>query len=224
MESNPSPFHVKDCALLAIATGLRAFTLEEFRETLRDLPIDSVYYHFWGGLLQPRFEEREFNNDFAAWARHGLHDGKLAERLAVLDPRGYPELEPLRQELIELVDERLDEDAWLHWVRATQPFEFMRAQIVVFHTGRRVTTPKELAAIIPALAVGSIFYHFVDARRRVPEAGDDFRAWLAPFGEAGRRLRERLAAIDPYFVPLSVLREQLATVCSEALGGTDAAR
>ena len=73
--SHDGPFAIKDCALIAIATGERALTLKELHDTLLEIDHGSIYYHMWGGLLEPRFEEREFNNDFAAWARHGLHDG-----------------------------------------------------------------------------------------------------------------------------------------------------
>ena len=49
------PFIVKDCALIAIATGIRAQNLRELRDRLRDIDLNCVYYHFWGGLLRPRF-------------------------------------------------------------------------------------------------------------------------------------------------------------------------
>ncbi len=61
------PFVLKDCALIAIGTGRKAHTLTELRDQIRDVTIESIYHHFWGGLLGARFEEREFNNDFAVW-------------------------------------------------------------------------------------------------------------------------------------------------------------
>ncbi|HSG26894.1 MAG TPA: DUF5752 family protein, partial [Candidatus Krumholzibacterium sp.] len=74
------PFEIRDCALAAVATGLSAENLKELRSVIRDVDQGSLYYHFWGGLLRPRFDDPEFNNDFAAWARHALHDKVLAER------------------------------------------------------------------------------------------------------------------------------------------------
>jgi hypothetical protein len=49
-----SPFCVKDCALIAIATGTRAQNLPELTERLREVEANSIFYHFWGGLLRPR--------------------------------------------------------------------------------------------------------------------------------------------------------------------------
>lgn len=214
-------FAVKDCALIAIATGRRAATLRELRDTLQQITTDSIYYHFWGSLLISRFEEREYNNDFAAWARHGLHDACLAERLAVVDPTLFDSLDLLRQELIDLIDERLDESEYLPWVRASQSFEFIRAQIVVFDTRKRIATPRELADLMPHLSPSSVFYHFIDARRRAPDRVDDFRPWLAHFQGACHDLSERLANIDPYFGSLTDLRAQLVAVFQHCLAGAE---
>ncbi|MGD2056142.1 MAG: DUF5752 family protein [Gammaproteobacteria bacterium] len=212
-------FAVKDCALIAIATGRRAYTLTELRDSLEQVSADSIYFHFWGGLLEPRFEEREYNNDFAAWARHGLHDGVLAERLAMLDPTRFDDLEELRQTLLDLVDTRLDESEYLPWVRTTRRFELLRSQIVVFDTGCRLQQPAELAQLIGELSTSSVFYHFIDARRRQPDQRDDFQVWLSGFGGRYAVLCEQLAGVDPWFESLSELRQQLAQLFRQILPG-----
>ncbi|MCF8055957.1 MAG: DUF5752 family protein [Desulfocapsa sp.] len=205
-------FGIKDCALIAIATSKRAFNLKELRVTLEQISLDSVYYHFWGGLLQPRFEEREYNNDFAAWAWHGLHDAPLAERLAVVDPRLFSNLEDLRQELLEIVEERMDEKESISYILATSRFEFIRSQIVIFDTLKRATKPEELSACMPNLSTGSIFYHFIDARRRLENHNDDFSQWLTSYGDHYQDLCQQLGAIDPYFGTLGQIKNQLTDV------------
>ncbi|MBK1691752.1 DUF5752 family protein [Ectothiorhodospira mobilis] len=218
----PAEFAVRDCALIALSTGRRAYGLRELREQLQEVEVNSIYHHFWGGLIQARFEEREFNNDFAAWVRHTLHDAPLAERLAVLDPTDFPDLEELRMELLDLMDQRLDESEALHWMRADRPFEFIRSQIVTFDTRHRITSPQALAVLMPHLSTGSIFYHFIDARRRAPGQVDDFRAWLEPFGEEAAGMRQALAEVEPYFASLGEIRQRLAEAARQALGGTAA--
>jgi hypothetical protein len=210
--SDPGVFMLKDCALIAIATGKKVLMLRELLDRLHSIDHDSIYFHFWGGLLQPRFEEREYNNDFAAWVRHGLHDLVLAERLAVVDPTDYPDLEHLRQELIDLIEARLDESSILPWMPATRQFEFIRSQIVVFDTHNCVETPEVLAELMPTLSTTSLFYHFIDGRRRSSDHSDDFSTWLGGFEGRYDELRGRLATIDPYFSSLTELREQLVDV------------
>jgi hypothetical protein len=219
-EQQPAAFAVKDCALAAIATGKRAQNLRELRDHLAGIHLGCIYYHFWGVLLRPHFDDPEYNNDFASWARHALHDARLAERLGVIDPADYPELEVLRQELIEIVEERIDESDYQTWARPDQQFHFVSAQTVSFDTGRRLSQPSELAAAIPQLSLGSIFYHVVDARRREPHGLDDFRAWLTQFGDTYDELRTRLAEVDPYFISIATLRQQLAQLFREYFGAT----
>ncbi|MFO7593619.1 MAG: DUF5752 family protein [Pseudomonadota bacterium] len=213
-------FAIKDCALIALATGRRAASLTEMREILLDINPGSIYYHFWGGLIQPRFEEREYNNDFAGFVRHGLHDSVLAERLAMVLPSEHDGMEALRREVIELIDERLDEADYLLWVRSVAPLEFIRSQIVVFDTGKRVSRPEQLAEEIPNLSTNSIFYHFVDAQQRLSEGTDDFRFWINGFGETYQELVARLQELDPYFMSLSELRSQLSDLFADYFGVT----
>lgn len=210
-ETRPS-FLVKDCALVALATGRKARLLQELRDELRHINSASIYHHFWGGMLQPRFDEREYNNDFAAWARHSMHDPVLAERLAALSPGGFADLEGLRRELIDLIDARLDEAEQLAWPTGSEPFEFLRSQIVVFDANRQLQRPEELVDLRETFSPGSVFYHFIDARRRTADRADDFSDWLAAWGEEFTPLRARLTTIDPYFGSLGELREQLGRV------------
>ena len=101
-----APFEVKDCALIALATGRRAQNIRELKEILRSIDADSVYYHFWGTLLRPRFDNPQYHNDFAIWIAHQLHDKVLAERLALLDPTDFDSVDQLRGEIIEILEER----------------------------------------------------------------------------------------------------------------------
>lgn len=213
-------FAVKDCALIAIATGKKAVTLRELHDRLLIINPDSIYMHFWGNLLEPRFEQREYNNDFAAWARRGLHDDALAERLAVIDPTQFNAMEELRQELIDIIEERLDESEYLHWVIATTPFEFIRSQIVVFDTEYRVQRPEDMMELLPHLSPSSVFFHFIDAKRRSPSGLDDFRTWLASFNGQYDALANDLANVDPYFETLTTMRQQITDIfCQHCRGG-----
>jgi len=213
MTQNPglkvSPFEIKDCALIAIATGKKAQNLRELKEQLSTIATDSLYYHFWGSLLRPRFDDPVYHNDFAIWAAQHLHDEILAERLAVIDPKEFGTIDDLRFELIETIEERLDEVDYPLWSRRDRQFEFIRSQIVIFNTRQKVAKPGEFKKLFPTLSSGSIFYHFVDARRRTPRGIDDFQNWIYNFGQKYHPLCEKISQIDPYFSSLIMLRDQL---------------
>ncbi len=209
------PFAVKDCALIAVANGERAHNLRELRDRLETTRSGCIYYHFWGGLLRPNFDDLEYQNDFAVWSYHGLHDRFLAERLALVDPTDFDDMEDLRRELIEIIEERLDENELVPWAAAQQQFHFIRSQIVVFDTRMRINRPEELKEQIPQLTVSSVFYHFVDARRRTASRNDDFSEWLKGFGNSYEQLLKQIAALDPYFKSLTELRAQLGEIFEE---------
>jgi hypothetical protein len=65
------------------------------------------------------------------------------------------------------------------------------------------------------MSVGSIFYHFIDSRRRTAENKNDFSVWLASFGDKYQALIEDLDNIDPYFTTLTELRKEITEVFIE---------
>ena len=207
------PFAVKDCALITIATGIKVQNLKEFAAVLKDVPTGSIYHHFWGRLLRALFDEPEYNNDFASWASHGLHDKQLAEQLSMVIPTDYKDLEGLRQEMVEVVEQRLDESEFVPWAKADQQFHFLKSQIVVFDTGIRYDHPAELVPQISKLSTGSIYYHFIDARNRTDERYDDFSSWLNGFdGDEFEELTRNLCGMDPYFSSLKEIRLSVSII------------
>ena len=214
-EKTIDPFYIKDCALIAIATGKRAQNLRELREHLREIEPGSIYYHFWGGLLRPRFDDTEYHNDFAIWVARSLHNKSLAERLGVIDPVAFESIEDLRNELMEIIDESLDETEFPQWTKRDDQFEFIRSQIVVFDTAISVSRPEGLLDIIRNISVGSVFYHFIDARHRNENSLDDFQNWLSGCGDDYAPLCQKIREKNSYFSPLRELKRDLEEVFSE---------
>jgi hypothetical protein len=207
-----SPFFIKDCALIAIATGKRAQNLRELTERIREVEANSVFYHFWGGLLRPRFDNPEYHNDFAIWVAESLHNKVLAEKLAAIDPSAFENIEDLRNEVIETLEEALDDAEYPLWAKKDSLFDFIRCRLVIFDTKMKVIAPENFLPLLPNLSLGSIFFHFIDGRRRNRNSLDDFRNWITSFGAPYEELVRRIGEICPYFTPLNKLREQLTEV------------
>ena len=201
-------FAFKDCALAAIGTARRAKDLRELRDQIQAAHPGCIYYHFWGILMRPQFENPEYINDFAEWTSRALHDKVLAERLGVIDPADSPDIEDLRKELVEVIEQRLDELEVVPWSRPDAQFHFTRAQLLVLDTRQALDHPSQMAAALEKASIGTIFYHFVDGRQRHEDNIDDFRAWLSIFGDEFDELSYRIAQINPYFSSLTYLRTQ----------------
>lgn len=211
-------FAIKDCALAAIATGRRAQNLKELRDEIETIDPACLIYHFWAGLLRPIFDDPRFNNGFARWVFQSLHNQPLAERLSVIDPTDFDTLDGLRREIVDVIEDELEQSEILPWTSREQQFFFIRSQIVVFSTKREIHDPSELRDAVAAMTASSVFYHFIDARRRTPNSVDDFSTWLTDLqDEKYASLCTRLAGVDPYFKTLLEIREELLEVFDEYL-------
>ena len=158
--ANREPFSIKDCALVTIATGQKGPKSKRNEKPFAYHGLGSIYHHFWGGLLRPRFDEPEYNNDFAEWVHHALQDNILAERLSVIDPDPFVNLESLRQELLEVINQRLDEIETINWAKSDMEFHFVRAKMVVFDTRGKIAEPEELVEAVPNMSRGQHILSF----------------------------------------------------------------
>ena len=209
-KNNIQPFKVKDCALISQMGGVdSAINLRELKDRILTCPIESLFYHFCETHIRPAFDDPEFSNDLAVWASRDLRDRVLAERLGILNPYRFESLEKLREAVLEIIDERLSEVDMIPWVRRSEDFRFMRAVTAVFSTRRKLKTPQALIKAIPRMTDSTIYYHFIEARRRRPTKIDDFSDWLGQFGKETEDLIRALAEIDFYCLTRSGLRQAL---------------
>ncbi len=216
------PFKLMDCALITLATGKRAMNLRELRDRVAEIEESSLYYHFFENIMRPSFDDPEFRNDFALWSKRGLHDTKLAEKLGMIDPLMCCDLDDLRQRLLDVIEDHLYERDYVPWAKPDREFHFLRSNVVVFDTGRRFEDPASLLGSINDLSTGSIYYHFIDARRRDPVGEDDFSSWLSQWGGKTKFLRDRLSEVDYYVWTLYELRDHLSRIFGEHVNGGEA--
>ncbi len=87
-----------------IETGFEARNLTELYTAIKEVPIRSIYFHIAQARLL--FSKRE--NDFSLWLREELHEDELANDISKLDPYTWT-LERLRNRLVKMLEERLDE-------------------------------------------------------------------------------------------------------------------
>lgn len=211
------PFVIRDCALLVRMSGLApAATLRELRQRVAACSDHVLYHHFNETPLRPGFDDPFYRNDFAVWASLRLRDAPLAERLGVIDPYRARGAEELRAAVLEVLDDRLAEVEVVPSAPRGQEFFFMEAVTVSFDTGGRIQGPRELAGAVAGMTTGSVYYHFLEARRRTDGGTDDFSAWLRPEAAANAALLRALAGVEISFLSLVHLREKVATALGAA--------
>ncbi len=208
-------FQAKDCALITRMGGVpTAVNLRELRERVAVCPDESLFHHFCETALRPTFDDPEFRNDFAVWASRHLRDRVLSERLGILNPYAFTDLAELREVLLETLDLHLAEVGYLAHAPVGEDFRFMRAVTITFDTDIHLERPEDLGLRLPEFSHSSIYYHFIEARRRTENGKDDFSVWLADFGERTQALREALEGIDFYYLTLTDLKATLVNTVS----------
>jgi hypothetical protein len=214
------PFQVKDCTLITRMAGLKnAMNLREMQERIDGAPVECLFHHFCETVIRASFDDPEYHNDLAVWAARQLRDRILAERLAIINPYKLSGLEELRRVVLDIIDERLSEVYYIPWAPPGQDFHFMQAVTVVFDTGLSMETPDELQNMLPQMSLGSVYYHFVEARRRTEDGTDDFSAWISSSENPDRRLLDTLAGLDFYFLSLAELKQSLIEVVKKVTVG-----
>ena len=204
------PFAVKDCALITRMGGVdTAVNLRELRERVSVCPEACLFHHFMETSVRPSFDDPEFRNDFAVWSARFLRDRILAERLGILNPYKFESLQHLRETVVELIDDRLSEMPFVPSVPKGDDFRFMQAATVVFDAGIVLEHPSELDNVLPHMSHSSIYYHFIEARRRTEERIDDFSAWCKGVGGHCMNLIEAFNGIDFYYLTLPELKKTL---------------
>jgi len=210
------PFRFIGCSELREILGKEAEDEKRLVELLEEVPLDSVYYHTHSYFLRHSYLERVYPNDFAQWVATEVRDHVLAERLAVVDPFEFQGLEPLREELISVVDDHLSRTPIVPRVIFGEPFHFNQSRILEVPTGLELWTLQEFRNALSDVEVSAIYFHMFEARHRLKREESDFSAWIRQ-SLGMPELAEKLRTINPYLGSLERLRSALLTICDEFL-------
>jgi hypothetical protein len=195
----------------------RAATLAELLQALRTCSEDSVFEHTFRTLQEHHFIREGFSNDFAHWAFTACNEPGLAERLAGIDVREFTSVQAVREQIVQIVEEYIQNDPRSGGRPAREPFYFCAADIVVLPTTFVAHSLPEFVDGLARVTVHSIHHHFIEARLRLQLRSNDFSLWLeeeAGLKEAARRLNR----IDIYTATLEDVRRQSLRIVGHAKG------
>jgi uncharacterized protein DUF5752 len=210
------PFVFVGCVELREILGQRAEDEKELADLLAQVPSGSVYYHTHGFFLRHRVFPSMYTNDFAAWVVGEVRDPVLGEKLAMVDPFEFPDLEALREELVSVVDHHLTHLRAVPRIDRGQPFEFLQSHVLELPVGLSATTLTEFRDDLAQVDASAIYFHLFEARVRQGRRENDFSQWVRR--EVGLpALADRVARINPYVGSLERVRARLLTLVDEAL-------
>ncbi|HKV44000.1 MAG TPA: DUF5752 family protein [bacterium] len=212
-------FRFVACHGLQQMLGREARDELELLQHLDEVPVESIHHHTHAYFLRHHYLAGAYPNDFATWAAIQVRDRVLGERLAIVDPFDFQDLEALRAAIITIVDDHLTHTPVVPRVVYGEPFYFMTTTLAEVPTGLEARTLREFRDGLARAEVSVVFFHMFEApRRRRPT----FEAWLEAQGEAG--LAEEVRRLHPYTSDLEGLRARLLGFCDAALAGRRKAR
>jgi len=210
------PFTFVACVELREFAGVRAENERQLADLIEEVSLDSIYYHTHAFFLRHKFVAGAYPNDFATWAAIQVRDRILGERLAMVDPGEFANLQALREELVSVIDDHLRRLQIVPGVIFGEPFDFIQSRIVEIPTGTQVRTLREFRDALLEVDVSAIYFHLVEARLRLGRGQNDFAAWLEHVLDQPE-LAAKVRAVDPYAGSLERTRSRLIQLCDEAL-------
>ncbi|MCL4500453.1 MAG: DUF5752 family protein [Deltaproteobacteria bacterium] len=201
-------------------TGKKAINLRELLQHLQEMSEPVLEYHLWQSRLTLTQTAVEYTNDFALWAAKALNDPNLAERLSSLDPFEYEEPAQIREALVDMLEEYLWDFPFNPEVRPGFELYFCEASSVIMPSGISAQTLRQFCAAIQTVGLDSVYYHFVEARRRLRDRKlDDFSHWIETNFDMPE-LVSGMRGIDIFFYTLSEIRDTILSLIKEHVGET----
>src|SRR5207253_4153453 len=213
-----TPVHFHSCWELREMLGRRAFDERELLEHLEEVPVDSIYFHTHSLSLRQRGLPAAYPNDFATWAAIQVRDRVLGEKLGIIDPQDFPDLESLRAEVVSLIDDHL---AQLRSVPRImfgfgEPFYFMQSRVLEVPTGVKVRTLREFRDVLSTVDSSVVYLHVVEARGRKGRRRHDFATWVDE--QLGLpELAAAMARLNPFPFGVEEVRRRLVALCDAVL-------
>ncbi|MEA1869476.1 MAG: DUF5752 family protein [Euryarchaeota archaeon] len=192
-------------------TGKKARDIPELLAAIKEIDESSIFDHVYHALLDAHFLPTWYPNDFAYWIADTLHEPVLAERLADLDLREFPDLESLRKRIILIIEDYVAVHDVSRRADIGQEFHFIRCISVTFPTKYVVTNMNEVLETIKEIDLDSIFYYFIASRLLGGEHYKELSRWI--LRNDSHKLIEKLDNIYPYgFANMDALRNEIVRI------------
>lgn len=211
MKDKPFHFYTESCLVQLLRT--KAKNLKELLRGIKEVPESSIYYHTQKFLQQHLYFTPEPMNDFGYWVSNVLNLKDLGEALISIDIISFKNLEDLREELVKILGEYLSSKKHDVDCQHGLEFQFMSCKAFVFKTGFVAHDLSEFTKIVEKINVNSLYFHISEARFRKGTGENDFSEWFRNLGKD--KLADEIAKLDPYTIPLEMLRERILEVVKQ---------
>jgi hypothetical protein len=213
------PFEFYSRLHLRELTGLRASTIPQLLNHVRNVPGSVIYNHTHHFLEQHERLVPGVPNDFAYWVSEVMGEGRLGEKLSAIDTTSYGSIRELRDGISAVIDEALKEMPSLGIKMAPkgEEFYFMKTKSFVFKTAYRATNLREFADCMEHATPTTTYFHIFESKLRYDRPTNDFSEWLL-LGVGEKELAEKVARLNAYDYSLVALRKKIIEMIRQRIG------
>jgi hypothetical protein len=206
------PFEFNQCISILKSTGEKAKNIHELRNIIAVISDDCIFHHTYQYFIKGHV--LEYTNDFAHWAGESLEERALSEHLSNIDPYDYKNISGLKNKILEVIDNYLENFPEPREAMPNDEFYFNETITLIFPAGIRAKNLAEFLTAIKYVDAGSVYYHFFEAQIRLGGGIDDFSRWIEDaFGK--KDLVEKIRSIDPFMHDLEGIRNHIAEAVEE---------
>jgi len=199
-------------------TNTKARNLAELLEGIKKSDGATIYYHTHRYLEQHYYLSPEPPNDFAYWTSNVLLERIIGEKLAAIDIRGFYTISSLKDKLISIISDYLDEGHDIRDAPEGMEFRFMRSKSFLLKAGYSANNLKEFYEVVKKVSIHSLYYHIFESRLRIGSEDNDFSVWIKEELKE-ESLAEDISKLDPYTITLEGLRDKIASFIEVKLNG-----
>ncbi len=201
---------------LTESAGREAKNLEELLAGIREVDGSVIFNHTHHFILQHQYWVPEPPSDFAYWATDVLQERTLGERLASISTVEFSSIRELREQIIHVIENHLQQTKHSRSAPEGMEFQFIRANSIVFPTGHVVKDLQEFYEAIQKVSLNSIYHHVFEAKLRLEKDTNDFSEWIEnSLGE--KKLAFEIERLDPYFYTIVHLRDSIVKLIKRRL-------
>jgi cell fate (sporulation/competence/biofilm development) regulator YlbF (YheA/YmcA/DUF963 family) len=205
-------FEFRQCITILKSTGKKAKNIRALRDLISTVSDDSIFHHTYQYFLKGHI--LEYTSDFAQWAGESLEESALSERFSNIDPYEFKAINNLRNELIHVIDDFLEQFPEPRDAMLGDEFYFNETITYIFPLGIRARNLAEFLTAIRHINTASIYYHFYEARMRLGSGIDDFSKWIEDVFDK-KELAARIRAIDPFMHTLQEIQKHITAEVEE---------
>jgi len=201
-----NPFIFKSEFWIPKYTGFKANSIKDFIEILKTIDKFSIFYHMYINIFNYHNLPTFYTNSFSYWFYKNGHLF-LAEKLSIIDPLDYYDLEELRNVLIQTLEKNYGKN----WNEKEKiPFYFITAEREVIECGKIAKNLEEFIDMFKDSSINSLFYHLVTSRIENKTLINDYSSWLFNLGESKKA--EKINKLDLYSMNLYEVKKEIIKI------------